>query len=194
LNREAFFKADKGKIYPWVKVKVAEDDPSGMENVYEVIGDENPIFRNWLGDLLIMYAFDMGDRFQILMRRDLPKSIREDELHSIAVNNLNRDIEFKLRDTNFGGYMLTAGGDHEADSICLPGMWQWLADHIGDSLIVAIPAKDLVLIAPKSDTDKIDNLKIFVHEIFKSGERLLTRNIFEYNRDAAEWKIVDRVT
>ena len=75
-----------------------------------------------------------------------------------------------MHDTNFGGHGLIVGGDHEAGSICLPGIWDWLSEYLNDNLIVGIPAKDLVLIVPESDTDKISNLKIFVYEIFKTGE------------------------
>ena len=188
---DAFFTINKDKIYPWVKLQLADNEENPNEHVLELKGDENPIYRQWLGNLIIMYVFDTGSSFQIILQRDLPKSINENELHSIAISNLNRDIEFKLMDTTFGGHMLTAGGDHEAGAICLPEIWSWLAGQLNDSIIVAIPAKDLVLFVPKSDNDKINNLEIFVHEIFNDGERLLTRNLFEYNKDTAEWSIVD---
>jgi uncharacterized protein YtpQ (UPF0354 family) len=156
-------------------------------------GSDSPIFKNWLGDLAIFYVADTGDNFQILLERDLPLDVKKEALHQLAVDNLNRDIEFKLHDTSFGGHGLIAGGDHEAGSICLPEMWDRLANHLSDNLIVGIPSKDLVIIVPESDIDKISNLKIFVHDIFKNGERLLTRNIFRFDREAKEWTIVDKV-
>jgi hypothetical protein len=73
-------------------------------------------------------------------------------------------------------------------------MWDWLTEHLNDSLIVGVPAKDLVIMVPEGDTDKIANLKIFVHEIFKEGERLLTRNIFRFDRETKEWTIIDSVS
>jgi uncharacterized protein YtpQ (UPF0354 family) len=148
----------------------------------------------WLGDLAIFYVADKGDSFQVLLERNLPQDVSKEQLHNFAVDNLNRDIEFKLHETSFGGHGLIAGGDHEAGSICLPGMWDWLTEHLNDSLIVGVPAKDLVIMVPESDTDKIANLKIFVHEIFKEGERLLTRNIFRFDRETKEWTIVDSVS
>jgi uncharacterized protein YtpQ (UPF0354 family) len=181
------------KIYPWVKVTFTDDDPNDNSTQLILTGDDSPIFKNWLGDLTIFYVADTGDNFQILLERDLPVDITKEALHNLAVDNLNRDIEFKLHDTNFGGHGLIAGGHHEAGSICLPEMWDWLTNHLGDNLIVGIPSKDLVIVVPESDTDKISNLKIFVHEIFKDGERLLTRNIFKYDRETKEWTIVDRV-
>jgi uncharacterized protein YtpQ (UPF0354 family) len=191
---ESIIETHRNKIYPWVKVYFADDDPRNTPNQIEVTGEDSPIIRKWLGDLRILYVADMGNSFQVVLERDLPKNMKTEELHQLAVDNLNRDIEFKLYDTNFGGHGLIAGGDHEAGSICLPGMWDWLTEHLNDDLIVGIPAKDLVILVPESDSDKIVNLKIFVHEMFKNGERLLTKNIFRYDRQTKEWTIVDCVT
>jgi hypothetical protein len=192
---ESIFKTHKDKIYPWIKVFfTGDDDPRNTPIQIEFKGEDAPIKKDWLGDLCILYVADMGDRFQVLLERDLPKDMTKEELHQLAVDNLNRDIEFKLHDTSFGGHELIAGGDHEAGSICLPEMWDWLTEHLNDNLIVGIPAKDLVIMVPESDTDKIANLKIFVHEIFKDGERLLTRNILRFDRETKEWTIVDSVT
>lgn len=190
---EPIFNLYKDKIYPWVKVTFTDDDPNDNSTQLSLTGGESPIFKNWLGDLAIFYVADTGDNFQILLERDLPVDITKEALHQLAVDNLNRDIEFKLHDTNFGGHGLIAGGDHEAGLMCLPEMWDWLTNHLGDNLIVGIPAKDVVIVVPESDIDKISNLKIFVHDIFKNGEKLLTRNIFRYDREAKEWTIVDRV-
>jgi uncharacterized protein YtpQ (UPF0354 family) len=191
---ESIFETHKDKIYPWIKVFfTGDDDPRNTKTQIKLIGEDAPIKIDWLGDLGIFYVADMGDSFQVLLEGDLPKNVSKEELHQLSIDNLSRDIEFKLHDTNFGGHGLIAGGDHEAGSICLPDMWDWLAEHLNDNLIVGIPAKDLVVMVPESDTDKTANLKIFVHEIFKEGERLLTKNIFRFNRETKEWTIVDSV-
>lgn len=190
---ESIFETYKDKIYPWIKATFSNDDPRNTPTQITLTGDDSPISKVWLGDLAIFYVADTGDSFQVLLERDLPQDISKEQLHNLAVDNLNRDIEFKFHETNFGGHGLIAGGDHEAGSICLPGMWDWLTEHLNDNLIVGVPAKDLVIMVPESDTDKIANLKIFVHEIFKEGERLLTRNIFRFDRESKEWTIFDSV-
>jgi uncharacterized protein YtpQ (UPF0354 family) len=193
--KDSIIETHRNKIYPWIKVFWnGDDDPRNTPIQIELKGEDSPIKKDWLGDLGILYVADMGNSFQVLLERDLPKGMSKEELHQLAVDNLNRDIEFKLHDTDFGGYMLVAGGDHEAGSICLPGMWDWLTEHLNDNVIVGIPAKDLVIMVPESDTDKIANLKIFVHEIFKNGERLLTKNILKFDKQTKDWTIVDSVT
>lgn len=191
---ESIFETHKDKIYPWIKVTFSDSDPRNTPTQITLAGDDSPISRVWLDDLAIFYVADTGNSFQVLLERDLPQDVSKEQLHNLAVDNLNRDIEFKIHETNFGGHGLIAGGDHEAGSICLPGMWDWLTEHLNDSLIVGVPAKDLVVMVPESDTDKVANLKIFVHEIFKEGERLLSRNIFRFDRETKEWTIVDSVS
>jgi hypothetical protein len=193
-SNKSFFEIHRDKIYPWVKVFFTGDgDPRNTAVQIELKGEDEPIKREWLGDLGILYVADMGDRFQILLKRDLPNEVTEEKLHQLAVDNLNRDIEFRLHETNFGGHGLIAGGNHEAGSICLPNLWEWLVEYFNDSLIVAVPAKDLVMMVAESDKDKIANLKIFVHEIFKDGEKLLTKNIFRFGKETKTWSIVDNV-
>ena len=192
-SKESLLELYRDKIYPWIKVTFSDDDPRNTSPQFELTGEDSIISKTWIGDLIIFYAADTGENFQILLERDVPKEITKEELHQLAIDNLNRDVEYKLHDTNFGGYGLIAGGDHEAGSICLPGVWDWLSENLNDNLIIGIPAKDLVVFVPESDTDKISNLKIFVYDIFKTGERLLTRNIFKFDRNSKEWSIIKTI-
>lgn len=190
---ESQFDTYRDRIYPWIKVTFTYDETDQGSEPIALPQEDSPIVLPWLDDLTIFYAHDRGDDFRLLLIRDVPKDLSIDQLHEIAIENLNRDIEFNLNQADFGGYFLSAGGDHEAGSICIPGIWDWITDNLDDSVIVAIPAKDLVLIAPENDADTIANLKIFVHEIFKTGDRLLTKNIFRFDREGKGWTIVDRV-
>jgi hypothetical protein len=125
----------------------------------------------------------------MLLKRDLPKYLTEEELHQIAISNLEKDIKYKLHETNFGGYGLIADGNHEAEAICLQGIWDWLSGYFDNNLIVAVPAKDLIMIVPANDTDKISTLKIAVYETFKNNQRLLTKNLFHFDKESKEWKL-----
>src|SRR4051812_17252166 len=93
----SFFQTYKDKIYPWVKV-TAED---GIPAQIELKEEDALVLKKWRGDLIIFYVFDIGDRFQMLHKRDLPRDLTEEQLHQIAVENLNRDVEYKVHETNF---------------------------------------------------------------------------------------------
>ena len=185
----SYYETHKDRIYPWIKVTFDDGIPAQIE----LKGEDELISKTWLGDLIIFYVFDLGDRFQLIHKRDLPNNLTDEQLHQLAVDNLDRDVEFELLDTNFGAYGLIAGGNHEAGAICLPDKWDWLIQHFNDSLIVAMPAKDLVLMVPETDTNATNNLKIFVHQTFQGAGKLLTRNIFRLDKDSKEWTIIDTV-
>jgi uncharacterized protein YtpQ (UPF0354 family) len=180
----------KDKIYPWIKVvyEPNEEVPNSTQEI-ELKDEEQPIMQNWLGNLAIFYAVDEGDHFSLILKRDLPKNMTSEELHDISTTNLDRDIEFRFNETGFGGHGLIAGGDHEAGSLTLTGIWEWCADQIQDNLIVAIPAKDLIMMVPENDIDKIDALKSFVTEIFQDGERLLTKQLYHFDKSNSIWTL-----
>src|SRR6478609_6089826 len=170
-NFNMIFEEIRNKVYPWVKVL---DETTSPSQVIELSQEDSPIMRNWLGDLIILYAVDEGNRFTLLQYRDLPSTYTENDLYTIAITNLERDVQFKFLETGFGGYGLVAGGDHETGSVTLPEVWNWCADQVDDNLVVALPAKDLIMMVPASAPDKIDALKQYVDRTFEEGERLLT--------------------
>ena len=178
----------KSKIYPWIKMvyQPGEEMPESPNEI-ELADEDFPVYQEWLGGLAIFYAVDEGNHFSLILNRDIPEGLTIDELHEIAIENLERDVEFKFNETVFGGYGLIAGGDHEAGSICLDGIWLWCADQLKDNLVVAVPAKDMVVMVPASDNDKINELIKFVDELFKDGERLLTKQLFLFDIENNAW-------
>src|SRR5690349_20103134 len=91
IETASIFKTHKNKIYPWIKVLLSDDTPAQLE----LKGGDSSIFKSWLGDLAIFYVADMDNRFQVLLERDLPTNITKEDLHQLAIDNLNRDIEFR---------------------------------------------------------------------------------------------------
>jgi len=110
----------------------------------------------------------------------------------MALINLGREVEFELHKSHLGFYGLVAGGNHESGAICLPGLWKQLATELNDSLVVTIPAKDLLLFSPESDTAGIVKMKESAAEIFANGERILTTAIFKYHKETAEWSVLSQ--
>lgn len=180
----------KTRIYPWFKVLYEPSlEVSDSIRAIELKDEEQPIMQNWLGDLAIFYVVDEGNQFSLVLKRDLPQNITIEELHDIATNNLDRDIEFTFSETGFGGYGLIAEGNHETGSLTLTGIWEWCAGQIQDNLIVAVPAKDSIMMVPENDKDKIEALKKFVAEIFKGSERLLTNQLYHFDKSNSVWTL-----
>lgn len=184
----------KDKIYPWIKVvyEPGETVPDSKHEI-DLKPEDQAIMKPWLGNLAIFYAVDTGDNFSLIQTRDLTDYWTIDQIHEISLENLQRDIEFKFSTTNFGGHGLVADGDHEAGSLCLTDLWDWCAENINDNLIVAVPAKDMVMMVPESDKDKIEKLKEMVTDLSQVGERLLTKQLYKFDREKSNWTVWGRV-
>lgn len=182
------------KIYPWIKVVygIGETIPDS-EHEIDLDDEDRPITKPWLGNLSIFYAVDNGDNFSLIQTKDLTDNWTIDKIHETSLENLQRDIEFKFTKTNFGGHGLVAGGDHEAGSLCLTDIWDWCGENVNDNLIVAVPAKDMVMMVPESDNEKIEKLKEMVTDIFQDGERLLTKQLYKFDRQTSSWSLWGQV-
>lgn len=190
LEAPRFFDAARNDIYPWIKVTypfTRDNCRSSVKQLFE--GENMPVFQFWQEDLCIFYAVERKDRYEFLLQKDLPRNISQAELHQMATRNLNRDIHFQLRESAFGGYILAGGGEHASASICLPHLWESICEELKDDLIVGIPTKDQVLIVPERDVDNVSNMKIHIHQAFKTEDHLLSRNIFRVDRHTMEWSL-----
>jgi hypothetical protein len=191
---QRFFDETKNDVIPWIKVTYPFTRDNCRDSVKQLFQGENmPVFQFWLDDLCIFYAVEKNDRYEFLLQKDLPKGMSVETLHQLAIRNLDRDISYELGKAHFGGYALIAGGDHESSAVCLPQVWEWICAELGDNLIVGIPAKNQVFICPERDLNNISNMKILIHEYFKKGDKLLTRNIFRIDRTTLEWTVADTV-
>ena len=184
----------KDKIYPWIKVVYEPNEPiTDSEHEMDLADEDRPITKSWLGNLSKFYAVDNGDSFSLIQTKDLTDYWTIDKIHESSLDNLQRDIEFRFTETNFGGHGLVAGGDHETGSLCLTDIWDWCAENINDNLIVAVPAKDMVMMVPESDSEKIEQLKEMVTDIFQSGNRLLTKQLYKFDRQTSRWSLWGQV-
>ena len=180
----------RDQIYPWIKViyKPGEEDGNSRYEV-SLTGEDAPIYQNWLGNLAIFYVVDTGDKFVLILKSDVPSDLTVDQLHALATANLSRDVDFRFNETVFGGYGILAGGDHEAGSLCLDGVWQWCSDQLQDNLVVGVPTKDIVMMVPASDSEQITSLKKMVLEYFETGDRLLTNQLFLFDKQESKWTV-----
>jgi len=174
----------KDKVYPWVKTIFTEGGAEGGKEI-EV---DLPMIK-FLGDLGIFFVHDKGDSFEFVQRAALPAGMTEEELYEISCQNLARDIDFELTPTNYGGYGILAGGDHEAGSLCLGFIWDYCAESIGEDLIVAVPAKDMVLMVGRSQTAELEEMKKLSSHILANGERTLTGQLLLYEKEARKFSL-----
>ena len=109
--------------------------------------DELPFTEPLVADLLVAYAFDLPETFQMFKRSDLQRlGLTAAELRDIALSNLRRQLPtLKAEGQGTPVIMLTAG-DLTACLLLIGEVWQDLADQIPSEVVVALPTRGIILV------------------------------------------------
>ncbi|MBQ6569685.1 MAG: hypothetical protein IJL87_05470 [Clostridia bacterium] len=171
------------KVYPYIK----QVEGAGAGDVVTVIANDGSQARVtlpwhiWLGDLGVFYVADEGDILKMVSSEMLPDGMDETALFKLACNNLLRDIEFRLCAADWGGTGIVCGGNFEASALCCPDIWSFVARQYKEDFVVAVPARDVVIMAPVADADRMHNLKLTVDNVLSKCEHPLSAKLFYYS-------------
>lgn len=127
--------------------------------------DQLPVTRPFVADLVVTYAFDLPDRFQLVAPRDLARLGLEPEgLHALAVENLGRELE----NVGLGGSVplewVEAGNDLEACLLLREDFWDRLDPERPDAIVVAPIARDTLLVTTAASPEAIAHVKTVARE------------------------------
>lgn len=143
-----------------------------IEGVYEKYNDQ----------LIIAYAQDSKSSIRYLLKDDLKTlSINLDSLRAIAARNLNKILTNIQRRSDNGVYMLTASGDYEASLILLDNVLTKENLPVNGDFVIAIPNRDLLLIAGSNDKAGIQKIKRIAAESFQTGSYQVSEYLFKWN-------------
>jgi uncharacterized protein YtpQ (UPF0354 family) len=155
--------------------------------------DDSPVESKLAGDLVVFYGFDMGTHFELAATRELRElEITAAELHLRAVENLNNlplHLEFHRGDDY---HMVTAGGDHEATLVFHNAVLEFLAEQVPGKLVVAIPARDLFLVASSAEPRCLAALQRKVNELIETVEKPLSGLLFTRDAISSGWSVLSR--
>lgn len=163
-----------------------EEESSEYDNV--------PMFRVF-DSYVIVIMQDVGSTYLCLSYDNIPAGTPAEQLQQKAFENLQRDITYRMVESKEPGvYGLAAGGDFEAESLCLPGIWEDCSDELQDDLLIAVPTKDLVLFTRASDKKLIRKMVKLAQKTFERNRKespflIFSRDIFCYNREERKLEI-----
>ena len=164
----------KEHIYPWVKAELSDTQALNGKHFSE---KDAPVI-GFLGDLNVVFAIKRDeDVYEILKDNMLPPECDVIELYHKACENLNRDVEFVVANTWYGGYGIVADGHHEASAVCYKHIWQVCADKLKDDLVIMIPRKDTVLFAPAGNQEVVDKMIAHGEQAYEQGENKISKNL-----------------
>lgn len=140
-------------------------------NAYEVLNDE----------LIVLYAEDTPTNIRYLTRGDLTElNLQDASLKGRSVQNLMAllpPIELYGGD---GVYMIAAGGTYEASLLLADSIWDSGQIEVRGDYVVAIPARDVLLITGSDDPDNIAKLRGMVAAVIADTPYRLTDVLFVY--------------
>ena len=108
---EEHYKYDniKKHIYPWIKEELTDTQALNGKRISE---QDTPVVA-FIGNLKIIFVMKRSDEaYEVLKDNMLPPECDIEELYHTACENLNRDVEFVIANTWYGGFAVLADGHH----------------------------------------------------------------------------------
>jgi uncharacterized protein YtpQ (UPF0354 family) len=176
-------------------------DPRSIKNVFPrfypilprvgesdiVLSDaDSPVEGELFADLVVFYAFDLGDQFELVSNSGLAElSVSKEDLHRASIQNLralNLPVEVHAGPAVT---MLTAGGNFEATLLLLPELWEAHANSVAGDLIATVPARDILLFTGNDVPDGLAELRRLNSKMLERADKPLSREFFRWG--AAGW-------
>lgn len=149
--------------------------------------DSDFIYEEYNDDLVILYAVDSPSNLSFITKKALKESnIPKNKLHDIAINNLNKKLpNIELHNGPLVS-IITAGGNFEASILLLDDIWTGQNLPYQGNVVVAIPARDVLLVADAKNPDAISKLREMVKKSIENSSYSLTDQLFIYKNGKFE--------
>jgi uncharacterized protein YtpQ (UPF0354 family) len=145
------------------------------------------VYEDYNDDLAIVYAVDNPANFSFLTQKGLEKSnIPREKLHDIAINNLNKKLPNIELHSGPLVSMITAGGNFEASILLLDNVWTGQDLPYQGNIVIAIPARDVLLLADAKNPEAISKLREMVKKSMDNSSYTLTDQLFIYKNGKFE--------
>jgi len=140
------------------------------------------------GDLWIVYAVDQSETISTLSYDSMMAAdVAEDELHALAVENLQRILPEVERHGDGPWFMLTAGTNYVASLLLFDRMWDQLADAVDGRIVATVPSRDVLLFTGSQSASGLSAIRDRSIEIVNSGPHAISDSLIM--RDGAKWTI-----
>jgi uncharacterized protein YtpQ (UPF0354 family) len=123
--------------------------------------DDAPVTEPLVADLLVTYAFDLPQTFQMVCVRDAKRlGLSVEQMRAAAVENLKQQLGNIGREGEPPVMKMVVGNNLEACVILVDEIWQSLADKIPPEMIIGVPTRDVLLVSStKSGPEGIQQLR-----------------------------------
>jgi hypothetical protein len=78
-------------------------------------------------------------------------------------------------------------GDMEATLMLYPTLWAQLGEEMGDDLLVAVPARDVLAVSPLDSPEGIAELHAVIERVWPKDDHPLTTELFQFGEGG--WRL-----
>ena len=148
----------------------------GIEKPVEnVVDDLNP-------ELVVVYGEDSETGIRYFGAEDLAEiKVEKKDLRKLACDNLARLLPpVKIEEVAAGYYFLAADGNFEASLLLLDSVWASGAPKVKGETVVAIPARDVLLVTGSEDKAGLERMRADVAKVVQEDSYRLSNKLFLY--------------
>ncbi len=155
-----------------------------------VSGDPDIVTRPFVGDLMIAYVVDYPTHTTSISAEIMADTGYDATgLHALALQNLtSRSEALGVEGSDLGIYFLTLDGYYENALLLDPGLWDDISGQIGP-IAVAVPARDLVLIAARDNKPALQVMSEIRDEVLRDNPYTLSKMMFKW--EDGRWDMLD---
>lgn len=115
--------------------------------------------------------------------------IAREELRSLALTNLRNILPEAEQHGDGPWYYLAAGGDYTASLLLFDDLWSELQESVEGDIVVAVPARDVVLFTGSRSQQGIEMVKQKAREIVEGGDHVISQTLLR--RVAGKWSVFE---
>lgn len=175
LKRENILAVVKDRKWPeeMKEASLKSGSKKAPDLVYEPLNEQ----------LIIAYVEDTPDNMAYFSVEELDKAgIKRSELRELAITNLRKQLPKLELHKGPELMMIDAGGNYETSLLLFDNMWRENKLGVAGEPVIAIPARDLLLVTGTKTPGGIKKLRETAHKAASESSYWLTEDLFVYRQ------------
>lgn len=147
----------------------------------------NPICEPYNSELIVLYAEDTANTIRYFPMAELEEAkVDVKNLRGIAVENLRFLLPNIKVEGGAGFFGISVGGEYEASLLLLNSLWTDRQIDVDGDYVVAVPARDILLVTGSKDERHLKELRRMAAEVFAQATYRLSPELFVYQEGKFE--------
>jgi uncharacterized protein YtpQ (UPF0354 family) len=178
---------ERSRIVPVVKSRRWIADYAALVKEQGFRDAAVPVHEELNSELVVVYAEDRDKTYMFLLPGDVGRlGIENDELPLLARNNLARIAPPPELITGPYAYGIHVDGNYEASLILYPDWWEARPIEVDGDYVVAVPARDILMITGSNNRAGIDQLRALARQTVENMSHAIVDTLFVFRNGRFE--------